>query len=783
MSERRTVAKTPIVGMSVPRIDALDKVTGATKYVDDLQFGPNLLHAKLKRSPLPHARIVHIDTSKAKALPGVKAVVTGKDAPYYIGLYLLDRTIYAVDRVRFVGEPLAGVAAVSEEIAQKAVELIEVGYEELPGLFDPEEAIKPDAPLIHEKLGQYECAPFIWPVPGTNISNHFKIRKGDVEKGFAQSDLVYEATYRVPQIQHSTIEPHVVVAQQDLNGKISLWSSSQSPFAQRNLMAKAFGIPHDQLRVITPCVGGGFGSKAGVSMECCVVPLAMKARGRLVKLRMTRQEELHTTFVRQGLLARIKMGVTKEGIILVMENEFLWDGGAYTEYGVNITRAAGYSSSGPYEIPNIKTDSYCIYTNHPVGGPMRGFGMPEMHWAIEQHIDAVAERIGMEPVEFRLKNAVRKGSILATGEVMHDTGLSQCIELVAEGIGWGEKSESPHAGRKRGKGLAAMWKAPAMPPNASSSAVVKLNEDGTATLSIGGVDLGQGALTIAAQMAAETLGVPLESVRVNPVDTDYSPYEWQTVASRITWSMGNAIVRAATEARQQILKLVAEAWGESPQDLEIVEGKVVSFKSEEEIPLRDFAIEGLQASDGRWIGGPIVGKGYFMPSYVTALDAETGQGEKAVVHWTTGAQAAEVEVDTETGQIKVLKVVAAYDVGKAINPDLVQTQMEGGVVQGMSSALFEQLILKDGRLQNPSFVDYKIATAADAPDEIVGYIVEVPQDDGPWGARGVGEHTMVPTAPALANAVYSAVGVRIRELPITAEKVYLALQKGLEERE
>ena len=316
-----------------------------------------------------------------------------------------------------------------------------------------------------------------------------------------------------------------------------------------------------------------------------------------------------------------------------------------------------------------------------------------------------------------------------------------------------------------------------MPPNPGSSATVKLNEDGTVSVSIGAVDLGQGALTVAAQMAAEILGVPMDTIRVNLVDTDYSPYEWQTVASRITWSMGNAVVQAAGVVRRRILGLVAEVWDESPEDLTIIEGKVISFKSEREVELKDFAVTGLQMPDGSWRGGPILGEGSFMPTYVSGLDPETGQGERAVVHWTTGAQAVEVEVNTETGEIEVLKASAAYDVGKAINPDLVLTQIEGGVVQGMSTALYEELKLEKDQPTNASLTDYKIATAVDAPAEIKGHIVEVPQDDGPWGARGVGEHTMVPTAPAIANAVYDALGVRITSLPLTAEKVYLALQE------
>jgi carbon-monoxide dehydrogenase large subunit len=460
-----------------------------------------------------------------------------------------------------------------------------------------------------------------------------------------------------------------------------------------------------------------------------------------------------------------------------MENKFYWDGGAYTEYGVNITRASGYSSSGPYEVPNVKTDSYCVYTNHPVGGPMRGFGMPEMHAGLEQCIDELAGQISMDAVEFRKLNCLKTGSTLVTGSKMHATGLSQCIEKTAEAIGWGKKAPPSAPNKRRGKGLALMWKAPAMPPNAGSSAWVELTEDGMLNVGLGGQEIGQGTFTVAAQMAAAALGVAYESVRIaTPVDTRYSPYEWQTVASRLTWSMGNAIVNAARDARRQILDLVAEAWDESPEDLNIVNGVVISYKSEKEIPLKNLVIYGLPKSGGAgWMGGPIVGRGNFMPTYVTGLDAETGQGERAVVHYTTGAQAVELEVDLDTGRIEIIKGVSSFDVGKAINPELVKAQMEGGFVQGLSSALFESLQLKDGVVQNPSFVDYRIATSSDVPRDLHAYIVEVPQDDGPWGARGIGEHSMVPTIPAIANAIYDAIGIRFDGPPFTAEKVYLAM--------
>jgi len=777
----RTSQKTPRpIGEDVPRVDAREKVTGAAQFADDLQFGPGLLYARIKRSPHPHALLKKVDVSRARKLPGVKAIVTGEDFPGFIGLYLQDRYIFCRDRVRYVGDPVAGVAAVSEEIAEKALELIEVEYELLPGVFDPEYGASPEAPLLHPDLGKYEAVNFIFPEPGSNISNHFKLRRGDPEAAWKECAAIVESVYRIPHIQHVPLETHIAVARVDMDGKVKLWGSSQSPFAQRNLIAKALNISQSDVQVIAPFVGGGFGSKAGVSMEALAVAIASQVRGRPVKLRLTREEEFYTAFVRQGMVAHFKMGCDQAGRLLAMENSYYWDGGAYTEYGVNITRAAGYSCTGPYHVPNVRADSYCVYTNHPVGGPMRGFGMPEMHSGLEQCIDELAEKIGMDKVAFRKLNCIKTGDTVVTGMTMHPTGLEQCIVKAAEAIGWGHKDPPSAPNKRRGKGIAVMWKAPAMPPNAGSSSEVLLNEDGTVTVKVGGQEIGQGSFTVAAQVAAATLGVPYESVRVTgPLDTDTSPYEWQTVASRLTWSMGNAVAAAARDARQQILDMVAESWGESADDLDIVDGNVISYKSEESLPLKNIVIYGLpKPNDQGWIGGPVVGRGNFMPTYVTGLDAQTGQGPRAVVHYTTGAQAVEVEVDLETGRVEVLRGVTAFDVGKAINPELVRAQMEGGFVQGMSTALFEALQLKEGVVQNPSFVDYRIATSADAPGEIQSIIVEVPQEDGPWGARGIGEHPMVPTIPAIANAIYDAIGLRPGAPPYSSEKIYLLMQEA-----
>ena len=768
---------TTVVGKTMPRVDVREKVTGSAVYTDDIQFGNALLYARVKRSPHPHALIKKIDFSKAKALPGVKVIVTGDDYPDYIGLYLKDKHIFARERVRYVGEAVAAVAAVSEEIAENALDLIEVEYELMPAVFDPVYGASKEAPLIHPDLGNYEVPPYIFPVAGTNISNHFKIRKGNTETAFESCTAIVKRTFKVPHVQHVPIEPHVAIAKLEEDGGLTIWAASQSPFAQRNVIAKAFGISESKIRVIAPLVGGGFGCKAGVTMEAIPVALALKAGGRPVKLLLTREEEFYTNFVRQGLNITVKVGCDKDGNLLALENTMYWDGGANTEYGVNITRAGGYSSTGPYDIPNVKTDSICVYTNHPVGGAYRGFGMSELHTGIGQCMDELSREIGMDPLEFHRKNCVQGGDILATGMLMHPTGVKECVEKVAKAIEWGVKDEPTAPNKLRGKGVALMWKAPAMPPNAGSSSIVEMNEDGTATVHIGGQELGQGTFTVMAQIAAESLGVPFDWVSVKgPIDTQYSPYEWQTVASRLTWSMGNAVRAASLDARRQILDMAAEAWEEDPDDLDIVDGQIVSYKTEEAMSLNEMVVYGIPRDNYEgWIGGPVVGRGSFMPTYVTNLDPETGQGARASVHYTTGAQAFDIEIDKNTGKLTILRAASAFDLGRAINPGLATAQVEGGLMQGISSAVFEEMILKEGVTLNPSFVDYRIATTSDMPEEIHSILVEVPQDDGPWGARGVGEHPMVPTIAALGNAIFDATGVRLEGPPYLPEKIFIGM--------
>jgi len=777
------MGKFKYVGKSIRRIDGLEKVTGAATFVDDIDFGPDLLYAEIVESPHAHALIEKIDASQAEKVPGVIRVVTGKDFPYKFGLYMKDRYIFAQDRTRFVGEQVAAIIARDPKIARKASKLIRVTYRELPQILDPIEAIKEDAELLHPDLGDYPHVPWFFPKGGTNIAHWRKTRKGDVEKGFKEADVILEDTYTVPRYAHCAIEPHVVVGLYDHSGRLTLWSASQSPHTQRNLFAEALaplGLSHKDIRVVTPYVGGGFGGKAGVTMEIIGAALAIAVKGHPVKVRWSREQEFYNTYQRQAVVAQIKMGVTRDGKITAIEHTLHWDAGAYVEYGANVVNAVGLSATGPYRIPNVKIDSLCIYTNLPPGGPYRGFGYSEFHFGLESHVTRIAKKIGMDPVEFRKRNAIEESDTLPYGAKMNPCGLKEAIDRAAQAIEWGKRETSDDPKKVIGKGFSLFWKAPAMPPNASSAASLKFNEDGSINISVSGMELGQGYLTVMAQIAAEVLSVPTEKIRVETPDTDRNPYEWQTVASHVTWSCGNAVKNAAIDAREKIFTVINRAFGFQKDTLYLEDEKVkCRTRSDFELSLKDFVIAGIQMEDGTFRGGPILGSGMFMPEFTSALsDPETSQGGHPNVHYTVGAGAVVLEIDPQTGKTKVLKAVLAVDVGQAINPDLVNGQITGGLLQGLATVLYEDMRFDNkGRLLNPNFTDYKIPTAMDIPDEMIPIIVEVPQPDGPFGARGVGEHTMIPAAPMIANAIEDALGVRINSMPITAERIALSISR------
>lgn len=768
------------VGKSVERLDAVKKVTGAAEYVDDIRL-PRMLYAKTVRSPYAHAKILSVDTSEAEKLPGVRAVITGEEYPNRAGLYLEDRFFMAKvgDTAKYMGEAVAAVAAESPEIAEEACELIKVEYEELPAVTNALEAMKPGAPLIHPDLHTYKVAPIFYPEKGTNISHHYVLRKGDVEKAFKESDFVFEHSFYIPHVQHVPLEPHGCIAKYENDGKLTVWAGCQSPYAVRQALSVAFKFPLNKLRVIAPTVGGGFGSKAGTTIEGIVIPLAMRCTGRPVKMLYTREDEFVNAYVRQGMHATIKTGVNKDGKITAVHNNFVWDGGAYTEYGVNIAKAGGWASAGPYDIENVWTDSYCVYTNHPVGGPYRGFGMCEIHFAIEQNLDMVGHDIGISDVEMRRINGIRPGGLTGMGERMDVAGYQDCLEVVLKDMEYDKPcAPSGSATKIRAKGIAGGWKSPSMPTNAGSAAIIRMNEDGTYFLMSSGMEIGQGASTVLTQIAAEILTVEPSKITFCSGDTDYTPYEWQTVASRTTYCAGNAVKLAAEDIKDKILELAQIKLGAVKRDLDFEDGYVVHrIYPDRKCPISDFAL-GLSFPDGSGYGGPAIGVGTFTLENNINTDKYSGvvvNEHRPAAFWTMGVNGAEVEVDTETGNIKVLKMCSCFDAGKVINPTTFCAQTEGAMVQALGTALFEELILKDGRVLNKSFVDYKIPTAGDVPELVVKY-VEHEEPLGPYGARGVGEPLMVPGAPAIANAVYNAIGVRFTRMPITPDVVLKALR-------
>ena len=772
------------IGVSVPRVDGVKKVTGAAKYVGDMKW-PRMLYAKCVKSPYAHAKILSIDVSAAKALKGVHDVITGDYYTKRGGLYLEDKNFLAVNTVKFCGEPVVAVAAETPEIAEAACELVKVEYEPLPVINNPMEGMAKDAVLIHPELHTYKVVPIFHPQAHTNISHHHIIRKGDADAAFKYAEehpdeyYITEHEYHVPHVQHTPIENHIAVAQYEPDGKCTVWASCQSPYAVRQALSATFDIPLNKMRIISPYVGGGFGAKAGTTIEGIIIPLAMHCKGRPVMMEYTREEEFVNSYVRQGLYTKIKTAVRKsDGKFLAVQNDFYWDGGAYTEYGVNIVKASGFASTGPYEFDNVKTDAYCVYTNNPVGGPYRGFGMCEIHFGIEQNIDEVAKEIGMDPIEIRRVNGLAPGKSTGTGEIMKSCGFLEALDQVAEAIQYDKPCDPPSGPHKvRGKGIAGGWKSPSQPTNAGSAAIIRMNEDGTFFLMTSGHDIGQGSDTALTQIAAEVLCCDPSKFTIRTGDTDHTPYEWQTVASRITYCAGNAIKLAAEDLKEKLLDLAQIKLGYIKRELYLEDGWIINRNHpESRMPMSDLAL-GLAFEDGSGYGGPAIGVGTFtLPNNIN-YDPATGYSPKPAAFWTTAVAGAEVEVDTETGIIEVKKMVESCDPGHIVNPELYKAQVEGGMMQALGTVLFEELKLKDGKVLNKSFVDYKIPTIDNAPETFIAMGVEHPEETGPYGARGIGEPAMVPGAPAIANAIYNATGCRFTEMPITPERMLKALQE------
>ena len=764
--------ETTQIGKSYRRLDYQTKVTGRAQYLADMSV-PGMCHGKILRSPYPHARIRRIDVSKALTVAGVVAVLTRDDIlhdegiePYY-GPVFKDQTIVAVEKARHVGDP---VAAFTVDAAEEALKLIEVDYEELPAVLDVHEALKPGATLVHESVklpssGFADLAE-IKPVEGTNVCTHFKLNRGDIQKGFAEADRVFEDVFTLPATQHSFLETHACIAAVDPGGRITVWATTQNPFVVRTQLANIFKVPVSKVRVIVPYLGGGYGGKVYPKVEPITVALAQKA-GRPVRVVLSR-EEVFYTITKHAAVIRMKTGVKKDGTLVARECEIHLDTGAYAEIGPRVAKKSGYTAAGPYRIANLKIDSYSVYTNKPPAGAFRGFGVSQSAWAVESQMDIIAAALKIDPLELRKKNGYNEGDKFVTDETLRAAGLKECLDEVAQSIGWESskfKSSSVQGSRsdriRRGKGLACMIKATITP--SISSAVVKLNEDGSLSLYSGTVEMGQGSETVLAQIAGKELAIPLQKIQVLGVDTDVVPYDLTTSSSRSTFHMGKAVQLAAQEILRQLKQIVVSEYGVPEEKISFADGKVRLPESQLDYSDVMFKRFGMQ-------GGTLVGEGQVKTSTKDEF------GEKSTsAFWFLAAGAAEVEVDVDTGKFKLLKYAAAVDVGRALNPLGCRQQLAGAAITGIGQAMFEEIAYDNGQLINPNLVDYVLPSLGDMPSVIDPICVETPDRNGPFGAKGIGESALIPVAPAIANAIYDAVGVRIKDLPIKAEKIYLAL--------
>ena len=764
------MAEFSVIGERLPRVDAREKVTGTAKYAADYSL-PDMLWCKLLRSPYPHARILSIDTSRAERLPGVKGVVTGKDFGGWTWGWMpatRDETPLAVDRVRYMAEAVAGVAGIDEDVAEEACELIKVDYEELPGVFDPEEAMKDGAPKVHDYVKN-----------NISIEHHWNF--GDVEKAFAESYLVREDRFRTSRVTHGYLEPPAILAYYDPSGYITVWAAKQSPYFHYRHLAACFKLPLSRVRVVQPFIGGGFGGTKNDSLagDFCAVLLS-KMTGRPVKYVESMEEELVTSRRRHSMIVYSKMGVDKEGRLTAIHHRVIADGGGYTAIGPLAMYLAGFMTTLPYELPNFKYDCYRVFTNNPIGAAMRGHGVTHTRFAAEVQMDMIAEEMGIDPVEMRMRNAIDNPKPGTTYETINKVtlktcGMKECIEKVVadpiwrdrdkvrgiEGdISWGVGlSSTSYLGGARQMG------------HQSCAAIVRICEDGTVNLITGATDCGQGSDTVLCMIAAEELGVKLDSVDIKRVDTAYTPVDPGSYGSRVTILAGQATQKAARQAKKQLLEAAAKTWKVEPEDVEIREGKVwVLSDPEKSMPFDRLARIACYSGTG----AVILGTGY--SSYgVEPLDLDSGIGSGGTSYSFT-AQTAKVGVDMGTGKITTTDFVIASDCGRLLSPITAEGQIEGAAIQGMGQTLYEDFIMDKGRTLNPTFLDYRMPISTDVPSiRLIDVVTDDP--DGPFGAKEASEGSIVSTPPAVVSAIHDATGLWFRELPVTPEKVVAALRE------
>jgi len=748
-------------------LDADLRVRGRVPYAMDVHLD-GMLHAKLLRSPYAHARVISVDAGRARALPGVRAVLTGADLaarddiyPWY-GPIFRDQAVLAIDKVRFVGDPVAAVAADDADIAQAALELIDVEYEELAAVFDAQAALAAGAPIVHDeprRLGQTFADIIVSAEADTNICNHFKLRKGDIERGFAEADHVFEDEFTSPPVQHVPMETHNCVAWLE-GGIVNVTTATQMPFAVRASLAEIFRISQARVRITTPTLGGGYGAKTYTKVEPIAALLA-QASGRPVRIHLTREEEF-VTITKHGVKIRMKTGVTNDGRIVARQSTCWFNTGAYADIGPRLIKNGGYATGGPHHIPNIWVDSYAVYTNLAPAGAFRGYGVSQAAWAYETQMDMIAARLGWDALEFRMTNLLEDGQAVMTGEAMFDAHFKELLGTAAEQIGWAAAEAPQRSGSKvRAKGLACIIKGTVTP--STSTAGAKLNEDGSLQILSSAVEMGQGAETALTVLAAEELGLRLDEVSISRPDTDVTPYDQGTSSSRNSYSMGTAVRMAVGDIRSQLLDLAAAQLEVSPDDLEVVGGRI----QPKGVPDRSVGYGDLVRASR---SGNLLATSVYASK--GGLDPETGQGIGSV-HWHQAAAAVEVEVDLETGKVDLLRYHAGVYAGRIINPVQAELQTEGNIAFGLGQALFEEMVFDGGQLQNGNLGDYMIASMEDMPREIsLGILEHLEAND----IHGIGETSLPPAMPAIGNAVFRATGVRITDLPITPEKVLRGLR-------
>lgn len=754
------------IGKRVPGLGTVKKARGKEVYLSDLKF-PSMLHGKILRSPYPHAKILKIDASEAERLPGVFSVITADDTPkikFSFYPHLADQLPLAEKKVCYIGDPVAAVAAVDELTAEKAIELIKVEYEKLPAIFDPEEAIKPAAPRIHEQFQN-------------NISFHLHREFGDVDRAFKEADFVFESEYKTSKPVHCCLETRVCIAYFDASeGSLAIWASTQCPHTLREEVSRVLKLPQNKVRIIKGTMGGGFGSRTVMDMNIPIAAILSQKTGKYVKIANTREEEFEIAKTRYPYIIKLKTGVKGSGQILAREAKILVDNGAYNDKGPATLYLSTHVFSVLYAVPNIKTDAYIVVTNKQPGTAFRGFGNPQLNFAAESQMDEIAERLKIDPVELRLKNAnSSEPHMTVSGAKIATCGLKECIQVIksVKEIKVGNRKRQKGGTKRRGIGMAVFAHCGAGTRYYkfnSTNAFLKIGRDGTIFVVTPVADMGQGTKTAMAQIAAEELGVGIENISLVLDDTDIIPYDLGAFGSRETVICGNAVRDAAAKAREEVFQFAGEFLNTNPEYLKSENG-VISAKDD---PKKSISFSEVVERIFRR-GKTISTVGHFVDTTLPTDDnLKKGTGT-LFPSYTFGAHAVEVKVDVETGRIEILKVIGAYDIGKAINPTLVEGQVEGAIVQGLGFALSEDTVLENGKVVNSNFLDYKILRSADIP-QIGTFIVETNDPFGPYGAKGIGEPALVPIAPAVANAIYDAIGVRIRHLPITAESVLQALR-------